>query len=235
MRRAAVCFGILFLIPGILSLTSCMSAPEMESEMEFLDLSSGNRYSGVVEQKKTPKGILYSGFRILAMPDSEWVAPMRFQRARKAVWGLGDPKNRLHTVIAEVKISDVLPREALEHFSISTLKQAMWQSLARSSGRVKMESSDVWSGERCGCRSVEYKAESVDTGSRHSKARMKLFMRGFVVLTGENRMLSAVVSERTDVPDASQNLSAAEDFLDRIRFPEADEKTEKREKTFVTL
>ena len=111
----------------------------------------------------------------------------------------------------------------------------MRQSLARSSGRVKMESSDVWSGERCGCRSVEYKAESVDTGSRHSKARMKLFMRGFVVLTGENRMLSAVVSERTDVPDASQNLSAAEDFLDRIRFPEADEKTEKREKTFVTL
>ena len=86
-----------------------------------------------------------------------------------------------------------------------------------------MESFDVWSGERCGCRSVEYKAESTDTGSRHSKTRLKLFMRGFVVLTGEKRMLSAVVSERTDDPEASQNLDAAEHFLDRIRFPEGEE------------
>ena len=216
-------FCALCLLPVSLLLSSCTSVSEPGAGMEVVDLSGGNSFSGVLEQRKIPKGIQYSGFLIPAMPDSDWVAPMRFQSARKAVWGLGDPKNRLHTVIAEVKISDLLSPEAVKHFSVSKLKQAMRQSLSRSSRRVKMESFDVWSGERCGCRSVEYKAESVDTGSRHSKARMKLFMRGFVVLTGEKRMLSAVVSERTDDPEASQNLDAAEHFLERIRFPEGEE------------
>ena len=222
-RKSAVWFCSLSLLAMLLILNSCSSVSELDAEVEFVDLSAGERYPGVLEQKKAPKGILYSGFRILPLPDSDWVAPMRFQTARKAVWGMGDPGNRLHTVIAEVKISEPLSPETVEHFSASSLKQAMRQSLARSSKRVKMKSSEVWSGERCGRASVEYKAESADAGSRHSKARLNLFMRGFVVLTGEKRMLSAVVSERTDDPEASQNLSAAEHFLERIRFPEKEE------------
>lgn len=230
MRKSAVCFCSLCLLAMLMVLNSCSSVSDLGADVEFVDLSAGKHYSGVLEQKKAPKGILYSGFRILAMPGSDWVAPMRFQSARKAVWGMGDTKNRLHTVIAEIKISEPLSRELLADFSMPFLKQAMRRSLARSSKRVKMKSFDVWSGERCGRECVEYKAESLDTGSRHAKKGLKLFMRGFMVLTGENRILSAVVSERTDQADATQNLSAAETFLDQIRFPEGEELTGKKQR-----
>ena len=138
--------------------------------------------------------------------------------------GMGDPENRLHTLIAEIRISEALPGKERKRFSISTLKQAMRRSLARRSGAGRMKSFKVWSGERCGRASVEYQSESADTRSRHSGRPLTLFLRGFVVLTGENRMLSAVVSERSDDPDASQNVRAAEELLDQIRFPDSEKR-----------
>ncbi len=222
--RFGIGFQFLFPLFAVLVLSSCVSAPEIESEKEFLDLSAGRRYRGVLEQRKTPRGIRYSGFAISAIPDSDWVAPMRFQSSRRAVWGMGDPENRLHTLIAEIRISEALPGKERKRFSISTLKQAMRRSLARRSGAGRMKTFKVWSGERCGRASVEYQSESADTRSRHSGRPLTLFLRGFVVLTGENRMLSAVVSERSDDPDASQNVRAAEELLDQIRFPDSEKR-----------
>ena len=217
-------FCALCLLPVSLLLSSCTSVSEPGAGMEVVDLSGGNSFSGVLEQRKIPKGIQYSGFLIPAMPDSDWVAPMRFQSSRRAVWGMGDPENRLHTLIAEIRISEALPGKERKRFSISTLKQAMRRSLARRSGAGRMKSFKVWSGERCGRASVEYQSESADTRSRHSGRPLTLFLRGFVVLTGENRMLSAVVSERSDDPDASQNVRAAEELLDQIRFPDSEKR-----------
>lgn len=234
MKKAV--FPLLSLIPAVLLVCSCSSVTENDANMEFVDLSGFVRpRTGTIVQRREPKGVLYSGFRILAMPDSNWVVPMQLQTSRKAVWGIGDPKNRLHTTIAEVKISEPLAKEELSHFSIPALKQSMKRSLSRSSKRIQMENFKVWTDERSGNESVEYESESVDAGSRHSKVPLKLFMRGFVVLTPDGRMLSAVVSERTDSPDAAWNRDAAEELLDHIRFPDNNEAKKKAPEEKVLL
>ena len=151
-----------------------------------------------------------SGFTV--KPPLGWTAIRQSQSSDVAMWGRRDPKDPRHTAVAVVRISP----EAPVKLTVADLRQAAEQKLKQqNTGRIRDFHSDLREGIRRGAPSLELRTRCVDTGVTPA-ARMVSY--SFLLITPDNRLLVATVSERSSDAKFRFNAPEAAKFLDSVSW-----------------
>lgn len=151
-----------------------------------------------------------SGFTV--KPPPGWTELKEGRKADRAVWGMSDPQDPRHTTIAIVRISRVSPVK----LTVKDLKQAAEKQMEDiKNSRIRDFHHDMREGTRLGVPSLELRTMCVDTGVTPA-ARM--VSHSFLLVTPGNRMLSAIVSERSADPQFRFNAQEASKFLDAVSW-----------------
>ncbi len=210
MRIAVLYIAIAILACG------CRSATTPAEEKQYLDASGIFPLHVLIDSKKAPRGVIYKGFKIDPMPGSRWSVRSP-QDNRRALWGIEDKNNRLHSIIGMVSLSDPLPEMRTLREYQTVLEKRFHDE--NGGGRMKEIHFNSWIAERNGENVVEFEGDSIDTGSNQSGgASLKLFIRGFSTITESGRILYAAASERTPDLETTPDTQSANVFLDAVHW-----------------
>lgn len=152
----------------------------------------------------------YEGFSIT--PPEGWVVWAGHQAPGHALWGKIDRDNIRHTTLADVRIS---PPGAAK-ITLANLQSAMEQKLKQPSPpRMKDFQFELTTGSRRGTPTLEVRTQCLDTGVTPAA---KLYTYGFILITPDKRIFSAIISERSAQPNFQFNEAEAVKFLDGISW-----------------
>lgn len=153
---------------------------------------------------------VYQGFSITPPPG--WIVWEKHQTPTHALWGKIDKAYIRHTIIAEVRISP----PGVVKMSISDLQSKIEQSLKQQPpARIKDFQFDLNRGSRRGTTSLEVRTQAMDTSVTPSA---KLCNRAFTIITPDKRLLTVMVSERSDQAEFQFNDAEAEKFFDAVSW-----------------
>jgi len=201
---------------AVVPIVCCLSLACLGAEQEgahFIDCTGAVRADAEPAKRilsAGEHGTRHTGFRVGPL-SGDWVIPLAAQRPDRAFRGRASSSGR-HSVLAEVRISPPAP----EPLRMERVKAEMERGLKRQErGRIRDFRSKLTEGVRNGVPTLEIHTECTDAGTTPAS---KMITRGFVVVTGDNRMLVVSVSERSTDPDFRFDPDQAEAFFRAVRW-----------------
>ena len=151
---------------------------------------------------------ILQGFSVDPLP--EW---KRFGESRhdRAFFGRKD-STRQRSVVAEVHLSPVAPRK----LTMAEVRQAVETKMKQQeTDRIKEFQFTLKETSLAGTPALETRTSCLDTGT---KPISRIESRGFMVVTGSNRLLNITVSERSSEVGFRFDDKAAAEFFNAVHW-----------------
>jgi len=210
-----------FIISAVLLLTVTLSAAAENGSVPFSNFAKGKKLA------VTPDTTVdYGCFTIAPVQNIPWQIVTGKQKQNEAFWAIIDETSIMHTTLGFVKLSE--PQSGLKQFSkgknMQKLRKALEDKIksdSRKNDRTK--NVRISSGIKTfnGRKGVLLNISGIDTKSRHTTdgKPFRLFVRNFIFVTSDNRMMTISVTERFPHAAAgAMNNAAADAFLKAVKL-----------------
>jgi hypothetical protein len=186
-------------------------------------------FSAFAENKETAvtagQTVDYGRFTIAPPKNVQWKIVPGKQKENEAFWAVIDEASILHTTIGMVKLSQ--PDISLKQFAsgkkLEHLRKAFEHQVKANGGKDKRVQHI-----RCssaiktinGRKGIILTISGVDTASSHSKngTHFKLFVKNFIIVTSDDRMLTIAVTERFPQASGVMNHAAVDAFFKAVKL-----------------
>ena len=193
------------------------------AEVETVPFSAfdGKQKAAVIPEQTVD----YGRFTIAPSPKVQWKIVPGKQKENEAFWAIIDEASILHTTIGMVKLSQ--PEISLKQFAsgkkLDTLRKALEHQVKAGEAKNKRVQHI-----RCssaiktinGRKGIVLTISGVDTESSYSKdgKHFKLFLKNFIIVTPDHRMLTIAVTERFPQASGVMNHAAVEAFFKAVKL-----------------
>ena len=167
------------------------------------------------------QSVEYQGFSIKPPAGSKWGIVRGAQRPGQALWAVVDKNNKLHSVLATVKLSPPMPEKLRKELTPDKFREALEKSMSKNP-KNRMKQMEVKSRNVVvnGVKGIELCCSALDSGGKFASAGkpFKLQIRSFNAITADGRVFSVSVSERTPDSDAEADDRLAEEFINAVKL-----------------
>ena len=163
----------------------------------------------------------YQGFSIARPAESRWGIVRGAQRSGQALWAVVDKGNKLHTILATVKLSPPMPEKLRKDLTPAKFREALEKSISKNpQNRMKQIRVKSRNAEVNGVKGIELFFSALDCGSKFASAEkpLKLKIRSFNAITADGRVFSVSVSERIPDSNAEADDALAGEFINAVKL-----------------